>query len=96
METQDGSRYLSKKISDKTGLDIDGITVFQKRIFEAIVEIVMEEGSITVPHFGIFKKGFIKEKIIHKTLGGDVHIKDLKRIKFLPCKELKDKINNRI
>ena len=92
--TINGCYRISKRVSKKTGLEVAAVSIFQSRFIQAIFDEVLENGHCNIPHFGTFKLGRIKEKIIKNTLGGDVHIKDLKVFKFLPAYELKKKLNS--
>jgi nucleoid DNA-binding protein len=91
--TINGCRKISERIAKKTGLEVEGINIFQTRFFQAIYDEVLENGYCNIPHFGTFKLGKIKEKTIKNTLGGDVKIKDWKVFKFLPAYELKKELN---
>jgi nucleoid DNA-binding protein len=88
-----GSRKVSERVAEKTGLEVAAISIFQTHFFKAVYEEVLENGVCNIPHFGTFKLGRIKEKTIKNTLGGDVKIKDWKVFKFLPAYELKKDLN---
>ena len=88
-----GCRKISQRIADKTGLELEGINIFQTRFFQEILNEVKEKGYCNIPHFGTFKLGRIKEKTIKSTYGGDVKIKNWKVFKFLPAPEVKKELN---
>jgi len=90
-----GCRKISQRIADKTGLELEGINIFQTRFFQEIINEVTEKGYCNIPHFGTFKLGRIKEKTIKSTYGGDVRITDWKVLKFLPAVEVKQALNKK-
>jgi len=84
---------MAKAIAEEMGLSVATVTEVIQRVFDGIIEVLVDEGRIELRNFGVFevKKRKARQARNPKT-GEAVMVPERSRVRFKPGMEMAEKV----
>src|ERR1700722_6133765 len=84
---------MAKNIAEQLGLSVSVVKEVIQRVFDGIIEVLLEDGRIELRNFGVFEGKKRKARLARNPRTGEkVDVPERMRIKFKPGMEMTERV----